>query len=660
MRSFQQQPTHGDILIVDDTQPNLRILSTMLARQGYEVRSASDGPTALSLAAAKPPDLILLDILMPEMSGYTVCEKLKADAQTSDIPVIFLSALDEVTNKVQGFAEGGIDYITKPFQVKEVLARVQTHLAVHNLQKQLKTQNAQLQQEIAARRRVEAVLQKANVALEQEVAERTAALTQANTALKAESAGRKRAEAALEEHIRFELLLTDLSAIFVNLPTANADDLIKEGLQHIIDFMALDRCTLIEFSEDNTELLATHCETAQQGIPPLHQETLSVRQLPWFAHQLQRGEIIMMPDLPDDLPDEAAQERAYCRQTGLQSGLAIPLIACGSALGTLACGTLHHKHVWPAELLPRLRVVGELFANALMCKRMESQLRMHTQHLETLVTEKVRELEMARAKMIQTAKLASLGEMANGIAHELNQPLTAMLFEAEYLKATAKQVMNAGKSIGVLSAQEIYHIGESLAQDIERSRRITDYLRAFSDIAKGDVVKTDVNRAIEDSFTLTEARLSQHAISVERQLNPSLPLVQANPHKLEQVFANLISNAEYALEEMGRRVTAGEVNRNDYQKTLTVSTYIEGQHVIAQVRDNGCGIPQTAHAHIFEPFFTTKPVGEGSGLGLSICHGFVTESGGQITFESEENQGTTFTLRFPLAIANFTAEGAER
>ena len=245
MRSSQRQPTHGDILIVDDTQSNLRILSTMLARQGYEVRSASDGPTALSLAAAKPPDLILLDILMPEMSGYTVCEKLKADAQTSDIPVIFLSALDEVTNKVQGFAEGGIDYITKPFQVKEVLARVQTHLAVHNLQKQLKTQNAQLQQEIAARRRVEAVLQKANVALEQEVAERTAALTQANTALKAESAGRKRAEAALEEHIRFELLLTDLSAIFVNLPTANADDLIKEGLQHVIDFMALDRCTLI-------------------------------------------------------------------------------------------------------------------------------------------------------------------------------------------------------------------------------------------------------------------------------------------------------------------------------------------------------------------------------------------------------------------------------
>ena len=149
------------------------------------------------------------------------------------------------------------------------------------------------------------------------------------------------------------------------------------------------------------------------------------------------------------------------------------------------------------------------------------------------------------------------------------------------------------------------------------------------------------------------------ASTVERHMHPNLPPIQANPHKLEQVFTNLISNAEYALEEMGRRVAAGEVNRDGYQKTLTISTHVEDGHVVAQVRDNGCGIPKTAEPHIFEPFFTTKPVGEGSGLGLSICHSFVTESGGQITFESEENQGTTFTLQFPLATSNLVQETAE-
>lgn len=118
----------GNILIVDDTPANLRLLANLLTQNGYSVRPAPNGQLALSGAQAIPPDLILLDIKMPGMDGYAVCEQLQQHEKTREIPVIFLSALDDIHDKVKAFSSGGVDYITKPFQAEEVLARLETHL----------------------------------------------------------------------------------------------------------------------------------------------------------------------------------------------------------------------------------------------------------------------------------------------------------------------------------------------------------------------------------------------------------------------------------------------------------------------------------------------------------------------------------------------------
>lgn len=142
----QANPFKANILIVDDSPDNLRVLSTTLNQQGYEVRCVKSGSMALMGVQAAPPELILLDIRMPGMDGYEVCKQLKTDPRTCEIPVIFLSALDEVLDKVQAFAVGGADYITKPFQVEEVLARVEHQLTIRQLQKQLLAQNQLLQQ----------------------------------------------------------------------------------------------------------------------------------------------------------------------------------------------------------------------------------------------------------------------------------------------------------------------------------------------------------------------------------------------------------------------------------------------------------------------------------------------------------------------------------
>ncbi|MDX2231533.1 MAG: response regulator [Leptolyngbyaceae cyanobacterium bins.349] len=136
----------GDLLIVDDLADNLRVLSNTLVNHGYRVRAVRNGAMALLGAKASPPDVILLDIRMPEMDGYEVCRRLKADPTTRDIPVIFLSALDETLDKVRAFEVGGADYITKPFQMEEVLTRVTHQLTIQRLRKQVAAQQEQLAQ----------------------------------------------------------------------------------------------------------------------------------------------------------------------------------------------------------------------------------------------------------------------------------------------------------------------------------------------------------------------------------------------------------------------------------------------------------------------------------------------------------------------------------
>ena len=149
MTDERKHPPKADILAIDDTPENLALLSQMLTEKGYKVRSVTKGSTAIRGAKAVPPDLILLDVKMPEMNGYKVCQHLKADESTKDIPIIFISALGDVFDKVKAFQVGGVDYITKPFQVEEVLARLDTHLTIRNLQIRLEAQNERLQQEIA-------------------------------------------------------------------------------------------------------------------------------------------------------------------------------------------------------------------------------------------------------------------------------------------------------------------------------------------------------------------------------------------------------------------------------------------------------------------------------------------------------------------------------
>src|ERR687885_1562013 len=141
-----ETPEKGVILIVDDTPANLEVLLDFLEDSGFKVWVAEDGESAIEGAEYAPPELILLDVLMPGIDGFETCRRLKANPSTQDIPVIFMTALSDTVDKVKGFSLGAVDYVTKPMQQEEVRARVTTHVTIRNLQKKLEDQNLQMQQ----------------------------------------------------------------------------------------------------------------------------------------------------------------------------------------------------------------------------------------------------------------------------------------------------------------------------------------------------------------------------------------------------------------------------------------------------------------------------------------------------------------------------------
>ncbi|MEA3338337.1 MAG: adenylate/guanylate cyclase domain-containing protein [Chloroflexota bacterium] len=299
----------GTILVVDDTPAILLLLQKMLSGQGYEVCVADSGARALESVKASPPDLILLDIMMPEMSGFEVCECLKADAQTCDIPIIFISALSETKNIVDAFALGGVDYVTKPFQQQEILARVATHLILRSAQKKLKEKNAQLEQ--------------VNDDLTREVAER------------------KRTEEALHRHAARLKIQRELHQSI--LAARSPETVAMAAIGRVRQLIPCHRAVVVAIGENGA--IQTLAAESSGEIKPI---SVNVYRELFEDSSLSDGRVRGSDDLTS-LPRRSSMQQALYT-AGVRSYILVPLLVQGEPVGALHLETDHpsaftHNHI---------------------------------------------------------------------------------------------------------------------------------------------------------------------------------------------------------------------------------------------------------------------------------------------------------------------------
>jgi two-component system NtrC family sensor kinase len=234
-------------------------------------------------------------------------------------------------------------------------------------------------------------------------------------------------------------------------------------------------------------------------------------------------------------------------------------------------------------------------------------------------------------RLLQSQKLAAIGELSAGIAHEINNPLAIIRQEGDWMQLLLKKL--EGRDI-----EEVPELQGSVRQIVQQVDRCTEIVRNLLDFARKRepvIQAVEVNRLIEDMTMLVEKEARHNNITIVRDYDQELPQIYSDAPQLRQVILNFLTNATQAIGRDGE---------------IVITTRRRGSEAVNLIfRDTGCGIPEANLEKIFDPFFTTKPPGQGTGLGLSICHGIILRLGGRVEVESRVGQGTTFTITLPLS-----------
>lgn len=310
--------------------------------------------------------------------------------------------------------------------------------------------------------------------------------------------------------------------------------------------------------------------------------------------------------------------------------LVIPLAVQQTLPGLLVLGERSNLQPYRDAELNFLRDLRRSAAialsNSLRSIAMQESLRRWNEELEQSVRERTRELRETQAKLLHAEKLATIGTLAGGVAHEINNPLTAVLTNAQLLKLSTSQAKDDLESVSII--EEGAKRCQAVVQKLMKYAR-----RPSQEEAVGPL---DLNRVVGTTRAFLEYQLAQENIEIDAQLAP-VSQVQAAANELEQVLTNLLLNARDAIVAAKRK------------GKIIIRTFAQDGRIVLEVEDNGAGISEANVGKVFDPFFTTKDVGKGTGLGLSISYGIVTKHGGTIHVSSREGEGSCFRVSFPEA-----------
>ncbi len=532
---------------------------------------------------------------------------------------------------------------------------------------------------------------------------------------------------------RFESFLVDLSPAFVNLPAHQVDEEITRWLERIVRFLDIDRSTLFEFAGEGVGFHITH-SWAMPGFspaPPMAAQEM----FPWAWRMIFRGEPFVCSRV-EDLPAEAERDKKSLLEWKVQSSLAVPLMVAGSVIGALSIGSLRHERPWPSELVQRLQLVGQVFANALQRKRADEAIRKSEVrfrraleaapdgvllvrqdgtivfaseqagrifgydpedliglHVEELVpapfrrahgpqrqeflqsgtsreigvrqnlfgvrkdgtefpveiglspletpegllvycsvrdvTERQRlaaETRRLQIELVHADRVTRTGTLTASLAHELNQPLAAILSNAQ---AALRFLARENPDLG-----EIRDILTDIVRDDKRAGAVISGLRNMLRRQEPERVRVELAGTLREVLGLLHSELLTHQVEVTTDFDAGCTVL-ADKAQLQQVVLNLVMNAIQAMQEQPAE---------ERRLALSVSHTGEGEVWVA-VRDAGVGIAEENFATVFDPFWTTK--GQGMGLGLAVCRAILESHGGAIWVEANQDRGVTFLFRLP-------------
>ena len=504
---MSHEPGSEQVLLVDDNPTNLQVLFKTLEGSGYRLLAARDGESALYTAKRAHPALILLDVMMPGMDGFEVCERLKADPETADIAVIFLSALTDSQSKVHGLAIGGVDYIAKPFQTDEVLARVRTHVKIQRLERALARRNSELEDE---NQRILNAVEEGIFGLD--VQGRVSSMNIRAAKLTGYAAS------------------DTVGELFSNLTLFPDDNNLNQALALLCGGGVGLRKEGVKLTARNGDIIYV----SLSGSP-----------------RKEGGAVLVLRDISEWLASQAELEAAR----------------------------------------------GEL----------DSQ-RQHLAHIE---------------------RLSTGGEMAAGIAHEVNQPLTAV---TNYARVAQRLLADLPEEKRV----KMDDVLSKISIQAERAAAVIQRMRSYVKKPTGVREVLALNSVLEDVLALAEVDSRVNAIPVVLNAAENLAKIDVDEVQLQQVALNLIRNA------MESTANAGNEN------PVEVSTYTQGGMVCFSVKDRGAGLAPEIEAQLFSPFVSSKE--GGMGIGLSVCQSIMQAHGGGIRHEHNPDGGAIFHCEFPSVL----------
>lgn len=638
------------IFVVDDNPRNLNVLFDHLEMSNFRVMGSISGELALEAIPQVQPDLILLDIMMPGIDGFETCRRLKANPETRDIPVIFITALADTSDEVKGLEIGAVDYITKPIKIEMVLARVRTHLALRRMQKQVEEQNIRLQQEIAERNRIEAILRKY---------ERIVSATPDFISL-------------IDREYRYQIA----NAAYLHALNKRHDELIGHTIGEFVGLEPfesrtkprLDRCfggetihyeTWLEFETSGRLFLSiTYAPYIQDDntITGVVVSARNITPLKQTQEELEESEerfravfenVVVGVTVTDPHGRILQVNRRMCDMLGYD---AEDLLQCttltithpdDAAVSREKLQALFRGDIQSYQIEKRyLRKDGSIFWGHLsvspirdrdgravfsngmivdITERKEAEAQLRAAHRE--LSEKNEQLHELNANK---DKFFSI------IAHDLRSPFNALLGYTELINdqfdtlSQAKLKEYLGKLQG--SAERLYALLENLLTWSRIQRGIMEYSPERIELATiaADNVALFLSNAERKQLTL--------ANSIQSNI-----VVYADYAMANTVMRNLISNA------LKFTPTGG---------TVAISARQGAQHVEVTLSDTGVGMDAATIAQLFRIDAQHTTIGtsgeRGTGLGLLLCHDLVKKNGGEIWVESEVGKGTTFRFTLPL------------